>query len=103
MGSITSAGAKALNLHNITTTTTTTTTINNNNDNNNNNINNNININNNNNNSVLSACYASVVLPFVVPTLVSDRLDRQARNIVTESGGEHPLGLKATVYLSRAL
>ena len=99
MGSITSAGAKALNLHNITTTTntttTTTTTTNNNN--------NNINKNNNNNNSVQSACYASVVLPFVVPTLVSDRLDREARNIVSESAGEHPLGLKATVYLSRAL
>ena len=29
--------------------------------------------------------------------------DRQAREIVCESGGKHPLGLKATVYLPRAL
>ena len=30
-------------------------------------------------------------------------VDRQARKIVCESGGEHPLGLKVTVYLPRAL
>ena len=30
-------------------------------------------------------------------------IDRQARKIVCESGGRHPLGLKATVYLPRAL
>ena len=30
-------------------------------------------------------------------------IDRQARKIVCESGGKHPLGLKATVYLPRAL
>ena len=30
-------------------------------------------------------------------------IDRQARKIVCESGGKHPPGLKATVYLPRAL
>ena len=30
-------------------------------------------------------------------------IDRQARKIMCESGGKHPLGLKATVYLPRAL
>ena len=30
-------------------------------------------------------------------------IDRQARKIVCEIGGKHPLGLKATVYLPRAL
>ena len=30
-------------------------------------------------------------------------IDRQARKIVCESGGKHPLGLKATVYLPRTL
>ena len=30
-------------------------------------------------------------------------IDRQERKIVCESGGKHPLGLKATVYLPRAL
>ena len=30
-------------------------------------------------------------------------VDRQARKIVCESGGKHPLGLKVTVYLPRAL
>jgi len=30
-------------------------------------------------------------------------IDRQARKIVCESGGKHPLGLKTTVYLPRAL
>ena len=30
-------------------------------------------------------------------------IDRQARKIVCESGGRHPLGLKATFYLPRAL
>ena len=53
--------------------------------------------------SVQSACHIMPVLSYHWCLTDLRDIDRQARKIVCESGGKHPPGLKATVYLPRAL